>query len=70
MKTKLKAPKKKSLLKKAGYSAGNTGPNRRGSTGFNEEETRYLNQMLSKFNGDLEEALDAVKSKYGHTGNY
>lgn len=72
----MKKVAKKSLLRsvigsrKVSYSSGNTGPNRRGSSGFNAEEIRYLNQMLRKFDGDLEAALDAVKAKYGHTGNY
>ncbi len=69
MKIKPKAPTKKTLLKQTGSS--NTYTSRKPSrdTGLNSEETDYLNRMLKKF-GDLDEALDAVKAKYGHTGRF
>ena len=60
MKTAPKTPK--SLIKKTSSASG--------SFGFSEEESRYFNQMLKKFKGNLDDALDAFKVKYGHTGNY
>ena len=76
MKTKPKAPKKKSLLKKAGYIPGDNNGNARtvgqagAYGGLSGEEADYLNKMLKKFDYDLDKALDALKAKYGHTGDY
>ena len=67
MKIKSKVPNKKSLFTKA--SARTVGQ-RTSTGGLTDKETDYLNQMLKKFNGDLDAALDALKKKYGHTGDY
>jgi hypothetical protein len=67
MKTKPKAPKKRSLLTK---TSARTVGQRTATGGLTDKETDYLNQMLRKFNGDLDAALDALKKKYGHTGDY